>query len=481
MRRTRIVCTLGPSSAKPGVIRKMVAAGMDVARLNFSHGQLETHRESVRMVREAAAAAGRHVALLQDLQGPKVRTGSLAPPVVRLLRGRRVTLTARPVTGSVDLVPISHSELIEVLRPHDRVLLADGEIELRVAGVEGGEAECVVVRGGMLGERKGVTAPGRPLDLPPLTEKDLRDLELGAELGFDYVALSFVRTAADLGACRGALEGCGLRTPVIAKLERAAALRNLKEILETADGVMVARGDLGVELPLGEVPAAQKDIIQRANRAGVPVITATEMLESMVTSSRPTRAEASDVANAIWDGTDAVMLSQETSIGAHPVESIRAMARVCLAAESHPSYQRARPQPGRPPGWPGARPWREAGSVGAAMALAAAEIASEIGARAIIAFTESGTTARRVSKARPTVPIIAASPHTAVLRRTALYHGVAPLEVPQGVDTDDMAHKATQSARSSGLVRPGDRVVLVAGVPVGMSGQTNLVKVEVVA
>jgi pyruvate kinase len=459
----------------------MVAAGMDVARLNFSHGGLETHTESVRLVREAAAAAGRHVALLQDLQGPKIRTGSLAPPLVRLLRGRRVTLTARPVTGGVDLVPVSHRELIQVLRPNDRVLLADGEVELRVAAVDGDDAECVVIRGGMLGERKGVTAPGRPLDLPPLTEKDLRDLELGAELGFDYVALSFVRTAADLGSCRGALDGCGLRTPVIAKLERAAALRNLKEILEVADGVMVARGDLGVELPLGEVPAAQKDIIQRANRAGVPVITATEMLESMVTSSRPTRAEASDVANAIWDGTDAVMLSQETSIGAHPVESVKAMARVCLAAESHPSYQRVRPSPGRPPGSPGARPWREAGSVGAAMALAAAEIASEIGARAIIAFTESGTTARRVSKARPTVPIIAASPHASVLRRTALFHGVAPLEVPQGVDTDDMADKATRSARSAGLVRPGDRVVLVAGVPVGLSGQTNLVKVEVVA
>jgi pyruvate kinase len=431
---------------------------------------METQRESVRLVREAAAAAGRHVALLQDLQGPKIRTGSLAPPLVRLLRGRRVTLTARQVTGGVDLVPVSHEELIQVLRPHDRVLLADGEIELRVIAVEAGDADCVVVRGGMLGERKGVTAPGRPLDLPPLTEKDLRDLRLGAELGFDYLALSFVRTASDLGACRGALDGCGQRTPLIAKLERAAALRNLKEILEAADGVMVARGDLGVELPLGEVPAAQKDIIQRANRAGVPVITATEMLESMVTSNRPTRAEASDVANAIWDGTDAVMLSQETSVGAHPVESVRAMARVCLAAESHPSYQRARPSPGR-----------EAGSVGTAMALAAAEIAAQVGARAIIAFTESGASARRVSKARPSVPIIAASPHAAVLRRTALYHGVVPLQVPQGVDTDDMADKATHSARSSGLVRPGDRVVLVAGVPVGMSGQTNLVKVEVVA
>jgi pyruvate kinase len=481
MRRTRIVCTLGPSSSTLTVLRNMVRAGMDVARLNFSHGVLEAHRESVRLAKEAAASCGRHLALLQDLQGPKIRTGSLVPPVVRLVRGRRVTLTGRWVTGTADLVPVSHAELIAVLRSGDRVLLADGEIELRVVRVAGEDADCSIVRGGMLGERKGVTAPGRPVDLPPLTDKDLSDLELGAELGFDYVALSFVRTAGDVNACRAALERCGRRTPVIAKLERAAALRNLKEILEVVDGVMVARGDLGVELPLGEVPAAQKDIIQRANRAGVPVITATEMLESMVTSSRPTRAEASDVANAIWDGTDAVMLSQETSIGAHPLESVKAMARICLAAESHPSYQRARPRPGRPPGSPGARPWHEAGSVGAAMALAAAEIASEVGARAIIAFTESGNTARRVSKARPTVPIVAASPHPEVLRRTALYHGVAALEVPQGVDTDDMTDKATRSARASGLVRPGDRVVLVAGVPVGLSGQTNLVKVEVVA
>jgi pyruvate kinase len=452
----------------------MVAAGMDVARFNFSHGAFETHRAGAQLVRGAAAAAGRHVALLQDLQGPKIRTGALAPPLVRLVRGRRVTLTAEPVTGSTELIPVSHRELIAVLRPHDRVLLADGEIELRVLSVSPVEAECVVVRGGILGERKGVSAPGRPLDLPPLTEKDEEDLRRGAELGFDYVALSFVRTAADIQACRNAMHSCGLRAPVIAKLERAAALRNLREILECVDGVMVARGDLGVELPLGEVPAAQKDIIQRANRIGVPVITATEMLESMVTSSRPTRAEASDVANAIWDGTDAAMLSQETSIGAHPVEAIRAMARICLAAESHPSYQRTRPMASRVGS-------RDPGSVGGAMATAAAEIASKVGARAIIAFTESGATARRVSKARPAVPVIAASPHQEVLRRTALYHGVAALEVPQGVDTDDMAAKATQSARAAGLVRPGDRVVLVAGVPVALTGQTNLVKVEVVA
>jgi pyruvate kinase len=255
---------------------------------------------------------------------------------------------------------------------------------------------------------------------------------------------------------------------VIAKLERVEAIRHLGEILACVDGVMVARGDLGVELSLAQVPAVQKDIIERCNRAGVPVITATEMLESMVTSNRPTRAEASDVANAIWDGTDAVMLSQETSVGAHPVEAVRAMARICRAAESHPAFRRPR------------RMWREPGSTGAAMAHAAAAIAEEVGARAILAFTESGATARRVSKARPAVPIVAASPHPEVLRRTALYAGVVPLEVAQGRDTDDMIAQGTRAAVEAGLVRAGDRIAFVAGVPVGEPGQTNLVKVEVV-
>ena len=467
MRKTRIVCTFGPSSSSPAVARQLVSAGMDVARFNFSHGDDDSHRRGVAAVRQAASAAGRQVALLQDLQGPKIRTGELEEPPVRLAAGRRVTLTSRPVVGGTSLVSISHAEVVDNLRPRDRVLLADGEIELRVVSRKGADAECTVVRGGLLGERKGVNVPGRPLNLPALTEKDLADLRLGRELEFDYVALSFVRAARDVESCREALSACGWRVPVIAKLERAEALRNLAGILECVDAVMVARGDLGVELALGEVPAAQKDIIGRANHAGVPVITATEMLESMVTSTRPTRAGASDVANAIWDGSDAVMLSQETSVGAHPVESLRAMARICLAAESHPDYDRGRSA------------WREGDSIGGAMARAAAEIASEVKARAILAFTESGTTARRVSKARPAVPVIAASPHAAVLRRTALYAGVVPLCVEQGGDTDDMISKGTRAALANGLVRRGDRIVFVAGVPVGEPGQTNLVKVQV--
>jgi pyruvate kinase len=468
MRRTRIVCTLGPSSASPAVVRSLIAAGMDVARLNFSHGDADAHRHSVQVVRQASRACRRHVALLQDLQGPKIRTGSLDPPLVRLARGRRVTLTSRPVTGGADLVPVSHPELIAALRPRDRVLLADGQIELRVRETAADDAICSVTRGGLLEPRKGVVVPGRALDLPALTDKDLADIRLGAELGFDYVALSFVRNAVDVQACRGALAACGLRTPIVAKLERAEAIRHLTEILDCVDAVMVARGDLGVELSLAQVPAVQKDVVERSNRAGVPVITATEMLESMVTSNRPSRAEASDVANAIWDGTDAVMLSQETSIGAHPVDAVRAMARICEAAERHPAYLRSR------------EVLREPGSTGAAMAHAAAAIAHQVRARAILAFTESGATARRVSKARPAVPVIAASPHQEVLRRTALYAGVVPLEVAQGADTDDMIAKGRTAALEAGLLRHGDRIAFVAGVPVGEPGQTNLVKVEVV-
>jgi pyruvate kinase len=467
IRRTRIVCTIGPSSASPAVLRNLLKAGMDVARLNFSHGDHATHRQAAIDVRAAAEDADRPVALLGDLQGPKIRTGPLDTAFQRLVRGRRMFLISGRREGENE-IEVSHAELVDALRPGDRVLLDDGRIELVVRSSRSGRAECSVVRGGLLGERKGVSVPGRPLPMPALTEKDLEDLKLAVELGVDFVALSFVRHPEDVLACRSHLETLDCRAQVIAKLEKVEAIRNLSKILEVADAVMVARGDLGVELKLGELPAVQKDVIDRANRAGVPVITATEMLESMVTSTRPTRAEASDVANAIWDGTDAVMLSQETSVGAHPVEAVRAMARICLAAQQHSAFQRQR------------QIWREPGQVGSAIAHAAATSADELGARVIIAFTESGTTALRCSKARPRVPVIAASPHPDVLRRTALYSGVIPMLVSPGNDTDQMVANATEAALRSGLVRQGDRVVVVAGVPVGRPGQTNLMKVEIV-
>ncbi|HKV86623.1 MAG TPA: pyruvate kinase [Candidatus Dormibacteraeota bacterium] len=480
VRRTRIVCTIGPSSASPRVLRAMIQAGMDVARLNFSHGDAETHRQAAANVRAAAEDVGRPIALLGDLQGPKIRTGPLQSSFVRLVRGRQVVLTAEghpdlPVresasapSASAEVIKVSHPELVHALRRGDRVLLDDGRIELACRAASDGFAECSVVRGGLLGERKGVSVPGRTLPLPALTEKDLADLKLAVELGVDYVALSFVRHPEDVVICQQHLGSLGCNVPVIAKLEKLEAIHQLNRILEVAGAVMVARGDLGVEVKLGDLPAVQKDVIDRANRAGVPVITATEMLESMVTSNRPTRAEASDVANAIWDGTDAVMLSQETSVGAHPVEAVRAMARICLSAQRHPSYERAR------------QIWREPGQVGSAIAHAAATTADELHARVIIAFTESGTTALRCSKARPRMPVIAASPHAEVLRKTALYSGVVPLLVMPGRDTDGMIENATEAARQSDMVKAGDRVVIVAGVPVGRPGQTNLLKVETV-
>jgi pyruvate kinase len=472
MRRTRIVCTIGPSSSSPAVLRAMIQAGMDVARLNFSHGDPATHRQVAADVREAAEATGRYIALMGDLQGPKIRTGSLTSSFQRLARGRSVVMvsvaTEHGPPGGEDEIQVSHRELVEALRPGDRVLLDDGRIELVVRSHSDGRAEATVVRGGLLGERKGISVPGRPLPMPALTAKDIEDLKLAVELGVDYLALSFVRRPEDVLACQEQLGALNCNVPIIAKLEKLEAIRQLDDILAVTDAVMVARGDLGVELKLGEVPAVQKDIIDRANRAGVPVITATEMLESMVTSNRPTRAEVSDVANAIWDGTDAVMLSQETSIGAHPVEAVRAMARICVSAQRHPAFERAR------------QIWREPGQVGSAIAHAAAATATELGARVIIAFTESGTTALRCSKARPPMPVIAASPHPVVLRRAALFSGVTPLLVSPGRDTDQMIANATQAALASGMVRPGDRVVVVAGVPVGRPGQTNLLKVETV-
>jgi pyruvate kinase len=467
VRRTRIVCTIGPSSSSPHVLRAMVQAGMDVARLNFSHGDPETHRAAAKAVREAAEEAGRPVALLGDLQGPKIRTGPVEGTFQRLVRGRQVALVAGAKAGD-DQIQVSHRELVQALRPGDRVLLDDGRIELAVRAVNDGRADASVVRGGLLGARKGISVPGRSLPLPAMTEKDIQDLKLAVELDVDYLALSFVRRPEDILTCQQHITGMERTIPVIAKLEKLEAIRNLGKILEVADAVMVARGDLGVELKLGELPAVQKEVIDRANRAGVPVITATEMLESMVTSNRPTRAEASDVANAIWDGTDAVMLSQETSVGAHPIDAVKAMARICQAAQKHPAFERAR------------QIWREPGQVGSAIAHAAASTAAELQARVIIAFTESGTTALRCSKARPPVPIVAASPHPEVLRRTALYSGVMPLLVSPGKDTDEMIENATQAAVHSGMVRPGDRVVVVAGVPVGRPGQTNLLKVETV-
>lgn len=466
LRRTRIVCTLGPSCREPGILGQMVEAGMDVARFNFSHGDYEFHSLAAAAVREAAEHAGRSVALMQDLQGPKLRIGALAYGSVDLVEGRQVELTSATKVGDATTIPVPHLELVAALRQDDRVLLADGELELRVMSAAADSAICTVARGGLLGERKGIAVPGRTFDIPVLTEKDLEDLWFGRGIGFDFVAMSFVRSAEDVRTGRKALARIGWDVPIVAKLETQEALDNLDGILAVADAVMVARGDLGVELAIGEVPAAQKGIIRRANLAGVPVITATEMLQSMVTCNRPTRAETSDVATAVWDGTDAVMLSAETSAGDHPLEAVRAMAAICRAAEADSTCRREHTV------------WSEPGSVASAVAHGAAIMADELGARAIVVLSDSQDAALRVSKAHPVTPIIAATPSDSVARRMALLSGVVPLKVSQGRDGFDAVAIARRAAIANGLIRNGDRVVMVATSPSGPSVSTDLIAGE---
>ena len=339
-RRTRIVCTLGPASAGLTTLRAMVEAGMDVARCNFSHGTRDFHARTVADVRRAAAEAGRPVALMQDLQGPKLRVGTFPEGAIELSAGAPVDIVCAAAAGAPAMVAVPHPTLVAALRPGHRILFGDGEVELRVVARRDVRVVCEVVHGGRVGDRKGVAVPGCHFPTPILTRKDVEDLAFGAALGFDVVALSFVRTAEDVDTARAAARRLGVEVPLLAKLETEEALWHLDAILAASDEVMVARGDLGVQLPLARVPAAQKEIIERANHAGVPVVTATQMLESMVTSPRPTRAEATDVANAVWDGTDAVMLSGETSAGRHPVEAVRAMAEICVEAESAAHWSR---------------------------------------------------------------------------------------------------------------------------------------------
>lgn len=346
-RRTRIVCTLGPASADAETLKALIAAGMDVARFNFSHGRHDAHRAMAAAVRRIARDLDRPVALMQDLQGPKLRIGALpAKGFIELVEGGQVELRPGASSTETAVIPVPHRELVRALQPLDRVLLGDGDMELTVRAQSGDAVICTVVQGGRLAERKGITVPGRYFPTPVLTRKDLNDLAFGRSLGFDLLAVSFVRSGADMDGVRKLTRELGWDVPLIAKLETQEALAELDAILAASDAVMVARGDLGVQLPLAAVPAAQKEIIRRANLAGLPVITATQMLESMLTNSRPTRAEATDVANAVWDGADAVMLSAETSAGQHPVEAVRVMSELCLVAEANTSWRRS-----AGPGW----------------------------------------------------------------------------------------------------------------------------------
>ena len=463
MRRTKIICTLGPATASLEKIRELIRAGMDVARLNFSHGTPETHARFAQWVRQASRDVGRPVALLQDLGGPKIRTGALGGRrSVALRQGQRFWLTAKETEGSSRRVSISYPHLARDVRRGNKILLDDGLIELRVVGKKGDEVETEVVQGGLLKEHKGVNLPGVRLRVEALTEKDEADLAYGIGLGVDYVALSFVRRAGDVRRVKQILKGRKAAIPVIAKLEKPEAIENLDAILAVSDGVMVARGDLGVEMAPERVPLIQKRIIQRAAQMRLPVITATQMLESMTLHLRPTRAEASDVANAILDGTDAVMLSGETASGRHPIEAVEMMARIAEEADQ-------------------TRPETDLRRRGRSLDIAETVCESVVHAaqilkvRAIIAFTRSGSTAELISKYRPSRPVYAFCHEERIACRAALYWGVVPLVLPLELDADSTLAEAEAELLRRRLISPGDVLAVVAGSP-GKPGQTNQMK-----
>ena len=463
-RRTKIVATIGPASSTEAVVAALIEAGMDGARLNLSHGTQDDHARTAEVVRSTETDAGRSIALIADLQGPKLRVGDI-PGVVELTDGDTVVIAGEDVATGDDL-PVSPSVLGSVLRAGYEVLIDDGHIRLRVERVERGRASCLVVVGGPVGPHKGVNLPGVPLPIPSLTRKDLDDLEFALGLGVDFVALSFVRSAADVKALRTLIEARASQARVIAKIEKSEAVAALDEILAEAHGVMVARGDLGVEIGAAEVPLLQKRIILAALERGKPVITATQMLESMIHSPEPTRAEASDVANAILDGTSAIMLSGETAVGEYPVEAVRVMDRIALAVEPSLDYRHEIPTADDDP------------TIDQAMSNAACDVAEALSASAILVPTFSGHTASAVARLRPQRAIVALTHKRESLRHLALEWGVTPLSIPETTDVEDLWSRSIAAARDAGVVASGDRVVITAGTAVNIPGSTNVIKVD---
>ncbi len=467
-RHSKIVCTIGPASRDPRILKRLLEAGMDVARLNFSHGSHAEHLSCMQILRATANKLGKTIAILADLQGPKIRTGPLAGGVPVLLRaGQKFTITTAKILGDSTRVNTTFLPLPKEVRRGDRILLSDGLIELRVATVHKRDVNCHVLNGGALGEHKGINLPGVNLRVPALTPKDKADLKFALVHGADYIAVSFVRRPEDVLLAKSLIRHAKKETPVIAKLEKPEAIENLEGILRVADGVMVARGDLGVEMNPERVPVVQKNIIARAREFRRPVITATQMLESMTENPRPTRAEASDVANAIFDGSDAVMLSAETASGKYPVEAVSMMARIIEEAEaSIPEFARPATQ--------------EKLKVAETVAELVCHASRELHMKWIVVFTHSGFTARLISRYRPLVPIAAFSPEAETRRRLALVWGVAPLEIPDLRKVDQLAEISEKRLLQEKLVHKGDVIAIVAGTPMGVRGTTNFMKFHVI-
>nr|BAL59771.1 pyruvate kinase [Candidatus Acetothermum autotrophicum] len=459
-KRTKIVCTIGPASSSPETIRAMITSGMNVARINMSHGTHQEHRETIERVRAVAHSLGVPVAVMADTKGPAIRTGELKTEKVLLKQGQRLTLVEDPVLGDETQISISYKGLSQHVRPGMKILLANGEIELTVLEVHPGRIVCEVQNSRELGERKRVTIP--EVTLPGIAQTDEDDIRFAQHAGVDYIAASFVQTGLDIDHIRKLLGPTDIE--IIAKIETREAARNIDDIIAASDGVMVARGDLGVELPPEEVPLLQKEIVRKCNRAGKPVIIATQMLKSMTENPMPTRAEVADVANAILDGTDAIMLSEETAVGNYPVEAVRMMSRIAERIERSPAiYHRYE---------------MSEGTVAEAIGESACQIADRIGAAAIIPSTTSGSTAKLVAKFRPKTPIIAVTYTERVRNKLALVWGVYPVQVTFFKDTDAMLKLSIEAAAKAGQLPSGSFVVITAGVPFGVPGTTNLIKVE---
>jgi pyruvate kinase len=467
-RRTKIVCTIGPASESADVVEKLILAGMNVARLNFSHGSHQDQARRIGAVRDAAARLSTPVAILQDLPGPKIRTGRLKSKAVTLKEGSTFVLTTRHVDGDEHSVSVSLPGLPESVKPGDVIFLNDGAIRLEVTQKTAMDVTCRVVIGGVLEWEKGINAPGVNLRVPSPMETDLDDLLLGVKHAVDFIALSFVRSPQDILDAKSFLKEKGADIPLIAKIEKWEAWQDIDRIIAAADGAMVARGDLGVEIPLEKVPLVQKELIKKCNLAGKPVITATQMLESMVDSPVPTRAEVTDIANSIIDGTDAIMLSGETAVGRYPVEAVKVMTRVALETEASLSYDKLVREK-----YADLEPVTDD-----AISYAACHTARRLGAAAIVAFTMSGSTARRVAKYRPGIPILAATPNPKQIRRLLLSWGVYPYEVSEPATVHDLFAEGVRLCLETGIARKGDLVVITAGLPIAIPGTTNLLKVE---
>ena len=470
MLRTKIVCTIGPASRDEDVLRQMIRAGMNVARINFSHGEQVEHEKDIALIRRLAEEEDRDLAIIADLQGPKFRVGKIANDRVTLKTGQEVILTTRPAPGSTQEVNMPHPELIHAMRAGNHIFLDDGLLEFRVESVNGDDARCTILNGGVLKSHNGVALIGGDLDMPAVTKKDRQDLAFVARQDVDFIAQSFVRTPEDILTLRGAMKDAGVSLSIIAKIEKAEAIDNFDDILTVSDGIMVARGDLGVETPLAEVPVHQKHIISKANRAGKPVITATQMLDSMTFNPRPTRAEVSDVANAVLDGTDAVMLSRETAIGQYPVTVVKTMARITQVTEENFPYHI----------WAHETALLKADTVIDSISQTAADMAEELGAAAIICPTRSGHTVRVVARYRPRAPIFATTPNPATLRRLALVWGVESSLIEHSSNTDDILIQSIEKATEKLALQKGDKIIITAGVPFGSDVMTNMVQVHTI-